>query len=66
MTSKLIDHDRYKISYFYKLTSTIVSDEIFMSDMTPQFDFNRLIFELSLKCIPEKPIIAGKKLAKID
>ena len=30
MTSKLIDHDRYKISYFYKLTSNIVSDEIWV------------------------------------
>lgn len=36
------------------------------SDMTPQFDLNRLIFEFSLKCFPETPIIASTKLARID
>ena len=68
MTSKLIDHDRYKISYFYKLTSTIVSREICVGyDPVKQKKSTFLThFTLNLKCFPEMPIIVSKKSAKID
>ena len=68
MTSKLIDHDRYKISYFYKLTSTIVSREICVGyDSVKQKKSTFLThFTLNLKCFPEMPIIVSKKSAKID